>query len=161
MEYLKKFYDLLGTEMGNVRPLVNENTLPLPMDLPTSNPSPGKYVTPNKGHIITNFGVITVNKDLNLTVNGKVLGIGLRRKPGNNPFGSVGIDELSVLNAKENGISKITLKLKLKTPSSERKQEEITLDLPEDNIKNVLTGGKNIAVTSGDETFYVGLNRNK
>lgn len=160
MEYLKKFYDLLGTEMGNVRPLVNENTLPLPMDLPTSNPNPGKYVTPNQGHIITNFGIITVNDDLNLTVNGKVLGIGLRRKSGANPFGSVGIDELNVLNAKENG-NKITLKLKLRTPSSERKQEEITLDLPEDNIKNVLTGGKNIAVTSGDETFHVGLNRNK
>jgi hypothetical protein len=161
MEYLKKFYDLLETEMGNVRPLVNENTLPLPMDLPTSKPDPSKYVTPSKGVIMTNFGVITINNDLNLTVNGKVLGLGIRRKSGANPFGAVGIDELNVMSAKENG-NNITLKLKLKpSASTERKQTDFTLDLSEDNIKNVLTGGKNITVNGGDEMFYVGLNRNK
>ena len=142
--------------MGNVRPLVNEDSLPI-----VSDTDPSKYVTPNKGTIMTNFGIITINNDLNLTVNGKVLVLGIRRKSEVNPFGGVGIDELNVMSAKENG-NNITLKLKLKpSASTEKKQTDFTLDLPEDNIKNVLTGGKNITVNSGDETFYVGLNRNK
>jgi hypothetical protein len=76
-----------------------------------------------------------------------------------NPFGGIGIDELNVMSAKENG-NNITLTLKLKS-STERKQTNFTLDLPEDKIKNVSVDGKNITVNSGDETFYVGLNRNK
>jgi hypothetical protein len=76
-----------------------------------------------------------------------------------NPFGGIGIDELNVMNAKENG-NNITLTLKLKS-STERKQTNFTLDLPEDKIKNVSVDGKNITVTSGDETFYVSLIRNK
>jgi hypothetical protein len=156
MEYLKKFYDLLGTEMGNVRPLINEDSLPIE---PKLDVEPSKYVTPNRGHIMTKFGIITVNNDLNLTVNGKVLSLGIRRKSGVNPFGGIGIDELNVMSAKENG-NNITLTLKLKS-STERKQTNFTLDLPEDKIKNVSVDGKNITVTSGDETFYVSLIRNK
>ena len=153
MEYLKKFYELLGTEMGNVRPLVNENTLPLPIDLPTSNPNPGRYVTPNKGFITTNFGIITVNNDLRLTLNGKVLMVSLRRPDSFRQLNTY--DTLNVLKAKENG-DKITLNLKLDTISSQRKETEFTLDVPQNQIKNLLDSGR-ISVNKDDDYFQIEL----
>ncbi len=152
MEYLKKFYDLLGTEMGNVRPLVNEDSLPI-----VSDTDPSKYVTPNKGTIITNFGIITINNDLNLTLNGKVILVALRRPATVRDFRQANtFDVLNVLNAKENG-NNITLKLKSKSVSSEKQPTDFTLDLPEDKLKQTLNTGNRtqITISDGDNVFGI------
>lgn len=152
MEYLKKFYDLLGTEMGNVRPLVNEDSLPI-----VSDTDPSKYVTPNKGTIMTNFGIITINNDLNLTVNGKVMLIAMRKPTTAREFRQANsFDTLNVLGANENG-NNIVLKLKLKSFSSEKQPTDFTLDLPEDKLKQILNAGDRnpITISDGDNVFNI------
>ena len=68
MEYLKKFYDLLGSEHGKIRPLISEDSLPVNNTLPTKT-----EINSTQGVLVTTAGAISIDNDKQLNLNGKTL----------------------------------------------------------------------------------------
>ena len=68
MEYLKKFYDLLGSEHGKIRPLIIEDSLPVTNTLPNVT-----EINSTQGVLVTPSGVISIDNDKQLNLNGKTL----------------------------------------------------------------------------------------
>jgi len=153
MNYLKKFYDLLGSEHGKIRPIINEDSLPVSKTLPNKN-----EINSTQGVLITPIGAISIDQDKSLVLNGKPLHIVGQLQISNRfvlyPFGNNPKKEMDVINAKNLGDK---LLLKVKTSPQYLKSEK---EKKQDVVKDITVGYGEIEKKLKSNAKYVSLTDN-